>query len=203
VGGDYYDFHLFLDGTLTVVIGDATGHGMKAGTVVTITKSLFNNLSSHGNILEVFSRISRFIKSMNFRQLAMCLIMLKIKGNCLRLSSAAMPPALIYRKKNRKVEKITLNGMPLGTMNKSPYTLKETVLNEGDCILLLSDGLPELFNDSKEMYGYDRTRETFAAVAEEPPGQILAHLKNAAAEWSGGNPPDDDISFVVIKSERT
>ncbi len=28
VGGDYYDFNVGMDGTLTVVIGDATGHGM-------------------------------------------------------------------------------------------------------------------------------------------------------------------------------
>jgi len=40
VGGDYYDFQVGLDGTLTTIIGDATGHGMKAGTVVTITKRL-------------------------------------------------------------------------------------------------------------------------------------------------------------------
>jgi hypothetical protein len=38
VGGDYYDFHVGMDGTLTVVLGDATGHGMKAGTMVTICK---------------------------------------------------------------------------------------------------------------------------------------------------------------------
>ena len=38
VGGDYYDFHVGEDGTLTVAVGDATGHGLKAGTVVTATK---------------------------------------------------------------------------------------------------------------------------------------------------------------------
>ncbi|MEJ7700687.1 MAG: hypothetical protein WKF71_13720 [Pyrinomonadaceae bacterium] len=32
VGGDYYDFHVGADGTLTVAVGDATGHGLKAGT---------------------------------------------------------------------------------------------------------------------------------------------------------------------------
>jgi hypothetical protein len=42
VGGDYYDFHLDSDGTLTIVVGDATGHGLKAGTMVTTAKSLFN-----------------------------------------------------------------------------------------------------------------------------------------------------------------
>ncbi len=33
---------LDLDGTLTVAIGDATGHGMKAGTIVSMTKALFD-----------------------------------------------------------------------------------------------------------------------------------------------------------------
>ncbi len=43
-----------LDGTLTAVIGDATGHGMKAGTIVTITKSLFNSLAANENIIRYF-----------------------------------------------------------------------------------------------------------------------------------------------------
>jgi ligand-binding sensor domain-containing protein len=41
VGGDYYDFHLHIDGTLTVILGDATGHGMMSGMMVSIMKSLF------------------------------------------------------------------------------------------------------------------------------------------------------------------
>src|SRR5205085_4433220 len=36
VGGDYYDFHLVPNGPLTVAVGDATGHGAKAGTMVTV-----------------------------------------------------------------------------------------------------------------------------------------------------------------------
>jgi len=54
VGGDYYDFHVGLDGTLTVVIGDATGHGMKAGTMVTAAKSLFRSYASNPDILFSF-----------------------------------------------------------------------------------------------------------------------------------------------------
>ena len=32
VGGDYYDYSL-VDGTVTIVLGDATGHGMQAGVM--------------------------------------------------------------------------------------------------------------------------------------------------------------------------
>ena len=50
VGGDYYDFNVGLDGTLTVAIGDATGHGMQAGTIVSMAKALF---SSGGSKLDM------------------------------------------------------------------------------------------------------------------------------------------------------
>ena len=40
VGGDYYDFSEEADGTLTVAIGDATGHGLRAGIMVAVAKSL-------------------------------------------------------------------------------------------------------------------------------------------------------------------
>ncbi len=41
VGGDYYDFAVGSDGTLNIALGDATGHGMQAGTLVTIMKGIF------------------------------------------------------------------------------------------------------------------------------------------------------------------
>ncbi|MCB9211282.1 MAG: SpoIIE family protein phosphatase [Ignavibacteriales bacterium] len=199
VGGDYYDFHVGIDGTLTVVIGDATGHGMKAGTMVTTTKSMFNMLAANTDILNTFSEMTRVIKGMKFSQLSMCLTLLKIKGDQLFISSAAMPPALIYRKKNRTLEEILMKGMPLGSMNNFPYDVKESQLESGDTILLVSDGLPELTNDKSEMYGYDRTKIEFHLVGEKEPEEIVEHLKNSASQWVDGRDPDDDVTFVVIK----
>ncbi len=199
VGGDYYDFFVDDDGILTAVVGDATGHGMKAGTIVTITKSQFNSLAPDENILSTFSKMSRVIKDMKFRQLSMCLMMIKIAGNQLSLSSAAMPPALIYRNKDKTVDEIFMKGMPLGAMNKFPYEIHMDHLEKGDTILLFTDGLPELLNGNHEMYGYEKIKSEFAAIGENNPGEIVDHLKNSASAWVNNNDPDDDVTFVVIK----
>jgi serine phosphatase RsbU (regulator of sigma subunit)/ketosteroid isomerase-like protein len=199
VGGDYYDFKVGEDGTLTAVIGDATGHGMKAGTIVTITKSLFNSLAHEEDILDAFSKISKVIKDMKFRQLSMCLLMLKIRGDELKISSAAMPPALIYRKKAHSVEEIELRGMPLGAMEKFPYSLKQAKLNHGDVVLLISDGLPELANSKGEMFGYEKAKKEFLYVGEKNPIEIVDHFKKTVSKWVNDNDPDDDITFVAIK----
>ncbi|GAB4372509.1 MAG: hypothetical protein Kow0042_15860 [Calditrichia bacterium] len=199
VGGDYYDFHVGLDGTLTVVIGDATGHGMKAGTMVTAAKSLFNSYAPNPDILFSFREITRCIRQLNMGKMSMCLSMLKIQGDKLHMSSAGMPPSFIFRRDTRVVEEHLFKAMPLGTMEKFPYQIKDTTLQPGDTILLLSDGLPELENDRGEIYGYQRIRNGFENVAEKSPEEIVSYLKNEGAGWVNGADPDDDVTFVVIK----
>ncbi|MBS4035204.1 MAG: SpoIIE family protein phosphatase [Ignavibacterium sp.] len=199
VGGDYYDFNIDTDGTLTVAIGDATGHGMRAGTIVTSAKSLFNSYAANPDILFTFREMTRCIKQMQFQSLAMSMMMLKINNNKLLMSSAGMPPAYIYRQKNKIVEEYLIEGMPLGTMDNFPYELKELELFTGDTILLMSDGFPELNNQHNEMFGYRRARNSFEEVAEKDPEEIIAYLKNGGNRWSDNKEPDDDVTFVVIK----
>ena len=199
VGGDYYDFYNDLNGELTVLIGDATGHGLNAGTVVTATKSLFNAYASNPDIVETFNKMSSSLKQMNFRLLSMCLMLLKISGNKLRLSSAGMPPALIYRNKTKLVEEFLIRGMPLGTSHSFPYELRETTLETGDAILLMSDGFPELFNSEKEMFGYKKVNEAFLTCGMNSPDKIIEFMKEKMKIWAGGEIPDDDVTFVVLK----
>jgi serine phosphatase RsbU (regulator of sigma subunit)/ligand-binding sensor domain-containing protein len=199
VGGDYYDFHVGLDGTLTVVIGDATGHGMKAGTMVTTAKTLFKSYASNPDILFSFQEFTRCIKEMNMGKLSMCLTMLKIKGGKMQISTAGMPPSFIFRQDTKVVEEHLFKAMPLGTMLKFPYEVKDTTLKTGDTILLMSDGLPELQNDKEEMYGYKRIRNGFEDVAEKAPEEIISFLKNEGSAWNNNQTPDDDVTFVVIK----
>jgi serine phosphatase RsbU (regulator of sigma subunit) len=201
VGGDYYDFHISLDGILTVVIGDATGHGMKAGTMVTTAKSLFNSYAPNPDIIHSFQEITRCIKEMQFDKLSMCMTMLKIKGNILKISTAGMPSVLVFRKKRNIIDEFLLEGMPLGSISNFPYKVQDTKLDSGDTVLLMSDGLPELQNEDCELYGYQRVKKSFGKIARENPEEIIKHLKNEGVNWVNGKDPDDDVTFLVIKSK--
>ncbi|MCW8811616.1 MAG: serine/threonine-protein phosphatase, partial [Ignavibacteriaceae bacterium] len=197
--GDYYDFNVAMDGTLTIVLGDATGHGMRAGTMVTSAKSLFNSYAENPDILFTFREMTRCIKKMQFQSLAMCMTMVKIQNNKLLMSSAGMPPIYLFKGKHRIIEEHLMEGMPLGTMDNFPYDLKEMELMKGDTLLLMSDGFPELQNEHNEIFGYKRARNSFEEVAEKEPEQIIDYLKNEGSRWSNDKDPDDDVTFVVIK----
>jgi len=182
-----------------VAVGDATGHGMKAGTMVTATKSLFNALGRETNLLQIFDRSTRALKEMNLRQLYMALTLAKFEGSRLRLVTAGMPPTLIFRAATGRVDVIRLKGMPLGSFIDFPYREETLDLGPGDTVLFMSDGFPELFNAEGEMLGYDRAVEVFAEVAHQTPEAIIAYLVDLGRSWTNGSPPDDDMTFVAIK----
>ena len=92
-----------------------------------------------------------------------------------------------------------LKGMPLGTMEQFPYDVRETTLNTGDTILLMTDGFPELQNNDNKQLGYKRARNLFEEVAELSPEDIVTKLKDEGSRWVNDKDPDDDVTFVVIK----
>jgi serine phosphatase RsbU (regulator of sigma subunit) len=199
VGGDYYDFHLSDDGVLTVAVGDATGHGLKAGTVVTATKSLFNHLAQESEIPAIFQQSSRALKRMNLRSLFMAMAIAKVKGYQLRLGSAGMPPTLIYRAARRVVEEISLRGVPLGSLMDYSYRERSLGLAPGDVVVLMSDGYPERFNSKNEMLDYGSAKSVLLEIAILPPQEIIEVFVKIADKWAEGRPQDDDMTFVVMK----
>jgi len=199
VGGDYYDFSEQKNETLTIAVGDATGHGMQAGTMVAASKSLFKPMSDLDDPSEILKESSNALKEMGFSLMLMAMTIAKLRGNRVALSSAGMPFTLIFRNDSKSVEEIVLKGMPLGSLKDFPYQSKKIKLGNGDTILFMSDGFPELFNDKNEILGYEKATEIFKRVAHNPAKIVIEKLSNAAKEWANGHPQEDDITFVVIK----
>ncbi len=204
VGGDYYDFSTGEGPTLNVAFGDATGHGMQAGTIVTLMKGLFLSDASRFDITTFFNHCSRAIKEIRLGRLFMAFTLVRLKGNSVSLSSAGMPPAFLHRQGDGSVEEILLKGMPLGAMKNFPYLLHETTMAPGDTLLLLTDGLPEQKNAGQEMFDYARVQQTFVENVAGTPESIIQRLVGAADSWMSGVVLDDDITLLVIrKTEDT
>lgn len=198
VGGDYYDFHLSGDGVLTAAVGDATGHGARAGTMVTVVKSLFSADSGRSGPREFLAEAATAVKRMELERMAMSLTLARVEGKTLTLAAAGMPPALLYRAASKEVEEIALEGMPLGGL---AYDYREIrlPLAAGDTLLLMSDGLPELQDERGEPFGYPRVRQRFQELGGKAPEEVLAGLGDSARAWTGGKPPNDDVTFVVLR----
>lgn len=199
VGGDYYDFYEDDDGSVTIAIGDATGHGAQAGIIVTAAKSLFNLLSGEKNISDILRKSNYAIRKMQFTNLFMAFAVLRLKNYELEIAGAGMPPALIYRAKNKEVESVSLKGLPFGSINDHEYQQSSIMLNKGDVVALVSDGFPELFNSKNESLGFEIIPKLLQDAGEKSPGEIINHFRKTAEEWLDGTKQHDDMTFVVLK----
>ena len=199
VGGDYYDFLIQDGGPLNIGFGDATGHGLQAGTMVTLMKGFFTSDAAKLELKDFMSHCTAMIKEIKLGRILMSFSLLRIKDHKLLLTSAGMPPVYYYNNTSKEVEEILIQGMPLGAMKKFSYQVVEKELATGDTLLLLTDGLPEQMNQNEEMFDYARVKSRFKEIAECPPDSIIENLVKSGDEWMGNTLQADDITFIVIK----
>ncbi|MCC5940435.1 MAG: SpoIIE family protein phosphatase [Balneolaceae bacterium] len=203
VGGDYYDYSVGNDGSLVLALGDATGHGMKAGIMVAAAKSYFHSLVHQSDGSTLLSRMSKGLFNMNMRMMYMGMMLAQVSSNRLEISTAGMPPALLYRKGENIVEKITLKALPLGSSVEYPYKSKSVNLEAGDMLLMMSDGLTELFNPNREMLGMKPVEEVLIRSGHECAEKVIGNLKQLIDEWLNGSEPHDDITLLVFRCNRS
>lgn len=201
IGGDYYDFVVGDDGSVTFAIGDATGHGAEAGALVMATKILFSSLSHEEDVANILTTASGRLKRIGVTKLYMAMAVGRIRGSELHLAGAGMPPAVIYRAATGDVEEVPLKGMPLGSFADYPYTSARLRLDAGDAVILMTDGFPESFNEEGEMFGYDRALEVVRDVARMHPSDGIAALMDHARAWCGDRPVADDITFMMLRAK--
>lgn len=199
VGGDYYDYSTGKDGSLILALGDATGHGMKAGIMVAAVKSYFHSLVHESDSLTILRRMSKGLHHMNMKMMYMGLMLVRCNGNRFDIATAGMPPVLVYRNQKKKIDRITLKGLPLGSHVEFPYKSKTVHLDQEDIMLVMSDGLMELFDSNREMLGIEKIENMLKHSAGLSADEIIQQLNQLIKIWSDGNEPEDDITMLIVK----
>lgn len=203
IGGDYYDFHVAEDGTLTFALGDATGHGAQAGAMVTATKFIFSNYAASQDIVQFLARASQSLKQMRLPRLYMALAIGRFRDHTLEIAGIGLPPAYLFRASSGTIEEILLKGVPLGGFGSGSYEKNVIDLSSGDSLILMTDGFPELFNSNGEELGYDGIKNIFEKVAHKSPVEIIKRFNRIATSWMNGHPQQDDMTFLAIKMKQT
>lgn len=200
VGGDYYDMRTGGDGSLLVAFGDATGHGLAAGIVVTAAKALFTSLPVDGALPELLAGCDNVLRGMRLPGLQMCFALARISPREAAVASAAMPPILVHRSSSDAIEELGAGDLPLGSRIPLHFEERRTDLAPGDTLLFATDGFAELLDPEGRDLGYSGVAEAFRDAARGIGAhEVVERLGAAAAAFRGTRPQDDDITFVVVR----
>lgn len=200
VGDDYYDFFELNGDRWMAVIGDATGHGLGAGLMVTITKTALSFIDA-ATPTKLLNRMNLGIQKLRPERLNMALTVMCFSKYDIEFSNAGMPPLLHVKHKLGKVHENLLPGLPLGAMSKAKFSEATLRLEPGDCLLAQSDGLIEMQNEQGEEFGYERIHHILLRERDKSPEQIIDALIDAGMRFKGETPLDDDLTLILIKRD--
>ena len=200
IGGDYYDFFYKKDDYFYAICGDATGHGVISGIMVSVTKAGLLGIPMD-NPSSILGKLNRIVKRVNFGRLRMSLSVAKFNEKSVELSSAAMPPTYFFSSKSKILEEVLVPNLPLGGIETEKFDGFKKEFNSGDVMVMISDGLPELPNPTDEMLDYEKVYTCIKENVEKSADEIKDALVCLSDDWANGVTNPDDITIVVIKKE--
>jgi sigma-B regulation protein RsbU (phosphoserine phosphatase) len=112
-------------------------------------------------------------------------------------------PPLLYRSASKSWALLKPRGLGLGLASPAAFDrilVEEHVdLLPGDVTVLYSDGLTEMMNSGRELFGEDRLAEAVAATAHLDAQNIHDAILAAARDFQGGAEQHDDLTLMVLK----
>lgn len=202
-GGDYFDYVPMQDGTIGIVVADASGHGIAAALLITVVSAYLRAFSSlTDDPGEVLRRVAQMLCPRIPEGSFITAVLARIDPlrRTLVYASAGHPSALVIDAAGQvRVDLFSLD-LPIGLDPDAHFkSSQETFLLPGDTMLLLSDGMLEVKRHDDELFGKDRILEIVRQHRNEPAQVIVEKLILAVRSHCAPKSPDDDLTAVVIK----
>ena len=105
----------------------------------------------------------------------------------------------ILRRAAGTVERLSIGGLPLGIMAGASYESGSLVLQEGDWLVIYTDGVVEAMNQRDEEYGEQRLLQVVNAGATTAPAEMLRRVMSDVDAFVGPTPQHDDITCLLVK----
>jgi len=201
VGGDYYDFFQYTDQKVGLTLGDVSGKGMPASLIMMALHARVQVLAEDpGNLGSFMARLNKATcaRCPSNRFITFFFSVFDVSTGDLAFANAGHNPPILVRA-NGDAEMIEGGGPVLGILPIAPYSEMHTHLNQGDMIVLYSDGVTEATNHQYDEFGEDRFIDVLKANRTKPAAQIVDVVNKALAEFAAGAPQADDITLVVAK----
>jgi serine phosphatase RsbU (regulator of sigma subunit) len=199
IGGDYYDYIPAPDGRTVVALGDVSGHGLPTGLLVAMVKAALATLveTGHGGA-ELFARLNDLIYRSTEPRHYMTLAMLaydSTRRRGLLTNAGQLPP---YRVASGGVEALSLPALPLGLFPGRSFPEKEFPFEAGDLLVFYTDGFIEALDGGEEPFGFERFEAVLREHAAQGAAALRAALLAAVAAHTGGRPPEDDRTLMIL-----
>ncbi len=157
VNGDFLNAIETSDGRVNILVADVSGHGIGAATITFMLKIACDQLFLEHLPVEHFpeelnKRLYKYLSPDRFLTFAM--VSIDKHSHSYRLVNAGHPPVFHVRSRSGKIELHKAQYPPLGILQRIPFDheINDILLEEGDRLLLYSDGIFQIYDNSFEKF---------------------------------------------------
>jgi len=208
-GGDYYDMIPLGDQRMAVAIGDVSGKGIRAAFYMTFTKGVLHSLSAIIlSPLELLNQLNRLFNENATRGTFITMIygMLDARKREFIFSRAGHN-SMLHMKADGEARWLKPKGVGIGLLKDDSFvkcTEEVTVqLDEGDLIVLYTDGITEMQNTGDKFYGEERLEKLVRGIRNGSSQKILQIIIDDVNTFKGIAKQHDDMTLVIIKVDKT
>jgi hypothetical protein len=184
VGGDFFQILPGDDGSVLAVIGDVSGKGLMAAMLVSLMAgAIRNQAETNCEPLAMLQSLNRRLIGRGNAQATCLALRIAPDGEVTLANAGHLPPYC-----NGK--ELAMEGaLPLGIMAGAEFSVMQFLLQPGDRLTLLTDGIVEAQNEKRQLFGFARTNELMQ--------QDRSAAEIAAIAQSFGQ--NDDITVLRVE----
>jgi sigma-B regulation protein RsbU (phosphoserine phosphatase) len=202
VGGDFFDFFLLDADRIGLAVGDVSGKGGFAGLLAAALQARMQTLvaggaTGPGELIERLNRLT--VGTMEDNRFATLFFALYDNAaRTLRYVSAGHPPALLISRSGA-VRELSATTAAIGWSPDLRPEERSATLQEGDILVLYSDGISETVDQAGDELGVATLTRMASAHRHRAPADIVQRLLDEIEQFSGGAPAADDRTLVVAR----
>jgi serine phosphatase RsbU (regulator of sigma subunit) len=201
VGGDFYDFLQMGSGELMGVLADVSGKGMAAALLSSmVLGALGTEFRSGSAPQDVLNRVNQLLceKSLPYQFVTLFLFLVNPDGAG-QFISAGHNTAYLFRRASEKIEWLVPDAYFLGMFDFASYQSRALHLDQGDILVVYSDGLTDAESPQGAIFGEKRLLEIIQQEAPSGSHAVERSCLKAIENFTEGMPQMDDITFVVVE----
>ncbi|WP_419781783.1 PP2C family protein-serine/threonine phosphatase [Maridesulfovibrio sp.] len=209
LGGDYFDYiRPDRDGeNMRIAIGDVSGHGVPAAMLMgSVRGYLRARTLSGGQLSEIVTDVNSLVAQDTYKTgqfMTMLIVELDPAKRELRWVRAGHEPALIFDPAKNDFIRLEGEGIVLGVFEDAEFSENCCAdLEEGQILVLGTDGIWEASNKDGEFFGKERLWDVINLKKNSSAESIVSGIFAAVQDFTGRSKQEDDLTVVVIKKEN-
>jgi sigma-B regulation protein RsbU (phosphoserine phosphatase) len=199
VGGDYYDVFPAGPDRTAFLIADVSGKGLGAALLTTMLQGALSAMTLGTDPVRVFNHINRFLcEHSEVGRYATLFFAILGGDGTLEFIRAGHPSPLLLRR--GEVSDLYMEGsFPVGLVAQAEFIAETLKLEDGDTLVLFSDGITEAQDPDRELFGFPRLREVLAGRQEASLDSLKKIVLDAVNAFSRGESQSDDMTLLFVR----